>query len=1044
MTGITDVIKNARKIYWRSMVFLPAFVNAVFPRFIAEFVNSLLLGLFLKDYDSDPVGRISMPRLEYFREKEISKAHSSLMIAESCVDSSNKKWGILLPICCRGESGNECWSRLVACLTSLSTTTSLEEQTNLSIFIGIDAHDILYDSADAKERIKAEVCKVMPMVSVHYSVLKSRFRGKLCFIWNELAKQACREGCDFFVLVGDDILFETKGWKTEIEGHFELISRENQLPYGFGCVSFRDSAFRVFPTFPVMHRLHMEIFQDELFPPEFINQHGDPYLFELYRRWGASSFTPTATLTNTIGGAGTARYEKEGVRWCQQTLSKSIERVTTYLTRPPTHACWNIVVPSYRCDMKTLEPISKLSMTICKASVHVLIVVDNPLLGNEAELLTLEDWSFNHLVRVWKQPSNMGASLARNTGMAQSFGDWCVLLDDDVIPDDNLLNEYYSTSVQYPKARILVGTTTIPSPNTLIEKALIASQITFFFNIAQKFKNPPWGVTANLCVTGRMNDVWFSDVYPKTGGGEDVDFCLRTKNKAPDYLRESVIVSSSKATVRHPFWTNIFSQAIGWAKGDVICLSTLPHSTFYALPNWIEWITILIVNCLLFQGGVYDLIMTVRISLAILTTECAFNFFTVFPNVQKLKRESYFMDVMIGLIAIAPSMVQDASRLLVKLSRGQLFQLCLHFDWMDGQRDHVVGSRFALLIRNIVFLLIVWSFNTTSKCSSVLSSLLIVGIIVVWSRSQFWNEDVYRGDYLQAIQPLLQENHQIISTMKTMEEEHEGTSCDTAGESLLPNQMKLLCQPFVVVAHQRTGSNYLCGRLHNHPEILMHSEVFNEEKIYLYRTKDQPLSDSWNWNVFSRNKNPFQFLLDTFTVFPFSPSSFKKETKAVGFKLFPEHWKGETMEHLFRRMLVDVNIKKIILKRESLLEVYASKLKADRTGNYIGKSLDNEKITIDPVAFRSFIDSYKKCYQHYDLLCNGQGPNTVFKISYEQLTHPDSGDAKFMELLKFLGTDSLKVPQVLKETVKQSSPELLQSSIINYDEIVSLFGEEIN
>jgi hypothetical protein len=152
----------------------------------------------------------------------------------------------------------------------LSATTSLEEQTHLSIFIGIDAHDILYDNVDAKERIKAEVCKVMPTVSVHFSVLKSRFRGKLCFIWNELAKQACREGCDFFVLVGDDILFETKGWKTEIEGHFELISRENQLPYGFGCVSFRDNAFRVFPTFPVMHRLHMEIFQDELFPQNLL------------------------------------------------------------------------------------------------------------------------------------------------------------------------------------------------------------------------------------------------------------------------------------------------------------------------------------------------------------------------------------------------------------------------------------------------------------------------------------------------------------------------------------------------------------------------------------------------------------------------------------------------------------------------------------------------------------------------------------------------------------------------------------------------------
>lgn len=46
-------------------------------------------------------------------------------------------------------------------------------------------------------------------------------------------------------------------------------------------------------------------------------------------------------------------------------------------------------------------------------------------------------------------------------------------------------------------------------------------QMTFFYGVAKLLKHPPWGVTANICVPGRLNNVvWFSDAYPKTGGGE--------------------------------------------------------------------------------------------------------------------------------------------------------------------------------------------------------------------------------------------------------------------------------------------------------------------------------------------------------------------------------------------------------------------------------------------------------------------------------------------------------------------------------------------
>lgn len=118
----------------------------------------------------------------------------------------------------------------------------------------------------------------------------------------------------------------------------------------------------------------------------FFNQDGDPYLFEIYRRWGASIFAPTATLCNTIGGAGTARYEKHSARdWRDQLLTDSIAQLSRYLdTLAPSHNlsrvhCLDVVVPTFRCDLVLLKAITNLRVTGGRASTTIVIVVDNPL-----------------------------------------------------------------------------------------------------------------------------------------------------------------------------------------------------------------------------------------------------------------------------------------------------------------------------------------------------------------------------------------------------------------------------------------------------------------------------------------------------------------------------------------------------------------------------------------------------------------------------------------------------------------------------------------
>ncbi|CAE8681191.1 unnamed protein product [Polarella glacialis] len=492
------------------------------------------------------------------------------------------KWGLLVPICSRSSSEEDCFKKLTQFRDSLQRTCS--ETQHLMVHLGIDHGDTVYDTPKAKERLRGMFGDVGLPVEFH--MFTAGYRGRLCWIWDRMAQAAVnKHAADFFVLFGDDIELRTEGWKQEIEQQFVAISKRYNLPFGIACVAFRDEAFPVFPTFPVLHRLHLEIFK-RLFPKEFINQHGDPYLFEIYRRWGASEFAVTAALCNTVGGADDARYSKcgTGLPWRDSLLTTAIETLSAWLQVKlgtehgrARFTCIDIVCPTYRCDVSRLKNISMLCASPeYKVSTQILFVVDKPDSSNLAQVKALEQWTANKHVRVYVNPQNLGASEARNAGHAQSFGDYVVFIDDDVVPEATLLDAYFGAVKRHPKARFWVGATKLPAPQTLMQHALAACRMTFFYDVAERMPNPPWGVTANLCVRGRtQNDVWFSNIFPKTGGGEDIDYCLRQKPSSTD--RDSAVVAVPGAVVHHPFWTNILKQVAGWAAGDVKCLETLPH-----------------------------------------------------------------------------------------------------------------------------------------------------------------------------------------------------------------------------------------------------------------------------------------------------------------------------------------------------------------------------------------------------------------------------------------------------------------------------------
>lgn len=298
----------------------------------------------------------------------------------------------------------------------------------------------------------------------------------------------------------------------------------------------------------------------------------------------------------------------------------------------------------------------------------------------------------------------------------------------------------------------------------------------------------------------------------------------------------------------------------------------------------------------------------------------------------------------------------------------------------------------------------------------------LVGLVLLfWSKSLSLNTSAYCAEYLRRLPPVpifvsQQQQQQQAEEQRQVEGSSSGDSGNRGGSSggsstttaipgspaspttLFPSlpltgaPPALRTQPFVVLAYQRTGSNLLCGILHNHPEILMHNEVrlplltfqsgtnvaakqmwlsrlsdgaidnifdpgniectcadamlacalalhlpvqvFNEGRIFTYASGTaNPLSA---WEVSQRDHDPERFLIDVFTKLPSlpkfrGPACQDRKLLAVGMKLFPEHWQP-SRALLLQRLVADTRVKKIVLRRRDYLAVYASKLRAGAAG----------------------------------------------------------------------------------------------------------------
>ena len=649
------------------------------------------------------------------------------------VDLSNDviRFAIILPVTSRrSHSQGTCLENLARFARSLLTTTYRDTREvgaasfRFTIYLSIDHDDHFLLGSERRAEAALENVGDFEVVTV----VAGHGKGHICAHWRDCARRAFEDGCDYFTLLGDDVTLKDEGWMKRVHEEFKRLGRETGVPFGFGCVAFTDIAFPGMPTFPVVHKTHMEIFDGLVVPEMFFNQDGDPFLFQLYRRWGCSSMVETQ-IRNGVGGSGSARYEKRLAQgWTFETLDRAVAKAEGWLSQKAPSVekflTLDVIVPSYRVDLRFLEPILQLRRPET-CSVTFIVIIDDPSSPSIGPLQ--HKYGADPFVRIRVNKANLGASASRNRGMKESAADWVHFLDDDVTPDEDLLIQAAKVIREHSETSDTVGfigTSRFPPATNVFTTAIHLADVTYFWDIARKRPEDgdlPWGITANLISRRNPDSIEFGSIFPKTGGGEDIDFCRKKRDWAISRGSKGGFRAAEAVVVTHPWWNSgepSFWRFYGWGKGDGALVKLYPEFRYWDFaPNSGETLLLcflgLFFGFLVSPGSTYRrecITLSLCSAVAVGLANVAQSVYKVaFPNYDRWKfQQCTVTGTKYGVAMFVSAlirMVSEIGRTVGMLERGEILYFGRRFDWFAGGNggDPIVDERRSSIQRFVLF-----------------------------------------------------------------------------------------------------------------------------------------------------------------------------------------------------------------------------------------------------------------------------------------------------------------------------------------------------
>lgn len=585
---------------------------------------------------------------------------------------------------------------------------------SLIIYLGIDCGDRLLDKVDkpAEAYLKSLGC----IHEIRTKLFKPENPAAICKIWIELARCAYEdERSDYFVLLGDDVTIECSDWVEKVGKAFEDIHTQlPDTPLGFGCVALLDTGAPGFPTFPVISRVHMKIFEGDVIPRDhFVNQDGDPFLFHLYIPFGATRFAEEVRLINEVGGYqhtdkpyDEPRYDRVHVSW-KELLDHGIRTINEHTPSPtgaatvshkPLKVLVDVVIPSFRVERALLEGILAINVPE-NCITKFIIVIDDPDL-NIDWLQELQRKEFNKILLL-RNTKNMGASHSRNVGIKESSADWILFIDDDVKPSPDILIKYLEAIKEHgTEYDAFVGPTFLPEDHRNFSTAVLLSGVAFFWTLASTSDTMPWGITANLLVrnfTKINKPLLFDCRFIKTGGGEDIDYCLKLFERT---TKKKALKCVPAAKADHPWWSKgnrDYRHFYNWAVGDSYLIYKHPEHSFLTPPNIVEFMFLMTFCSVLHSLRYWTLTTTGTLWTLIpliFIVDTAFESIPILSGEEEKKlsllkktcgRDYYLYPLILADMNFI-RICSEVGHFLGPLSHGQ-FRICYRFDWFCGMHS---------------------------------------------------------------------------------------------------------------------------------------------------------------------------------------------------------------------------------------------------------------------------------------------------------------------------------------------------------------------
>lgn len=331
----------------------------------------------------------------------------------------------------------------------------------------------------------------------------------------------------------------------------------------------------------------------------------------------------------------------------------------------------DIVVPSMRphsIDFTSLINIKTPEGVL----IHYIFVIDKPGFNASVDFPLLHECPEKVTVVVNQQ--NIGAAASRNAGLDLSKGDYVLFLDDDVIPDENLLIWYVRAIDKHPEDWGFVGVTKFPQPMNTFTAGVLESDILTFFGISLTRERLSWGTTSNIMLKRSvLKEIRFSVEFPKGGGGEDIDFCLRAMGTV-----STLMVAVPEAEVTHHWWNygkRSYRRFFRWAFGDSILPSIHKEFRYLNFPNLVE--TWFVMVPLLAMLAIAGLCSNQDVALFFVLSFSADSIFEI-ARVKILKPRSSLISAFESALV---RLSNDAGRFAGNIVRGRLLFIGERFDY---------------------------------------------------------------------------------------------------------------------------------------------------------------------------------------------------------------------------------------------------------------------------------------------------------------------------------------------------------------------------